>query len=130
MQRLPGTLSISYPHGGDRDYVSIRLRDDASGVTFAEVEVSYEEFTRALSSMAERPCVIETRGCEKIGKTMEIKHVTYDLPAGMYEKGKIRAALATLTKPDSEDGWRPEIESALSTQQPHGRARVAFRRWV
>ena len=50
------------------DLISIRFRDEASGIEFAEVAMTPENFGYAITNLADRVGDLEVRGLAYVGK--------------------------------------------------------------
>lgn len=98
-KKINARLSISYPN---TDCVSIRLHDEESGIEFFDADISHEEFSRALSSLSQRPFLhAEVRGSEYLGKRRITEPRTAPVPDS-YD----REFLTQYVKDNmQEDGW-------------------------
>lgn len=123
--KINATLSITRPSG---DYVSISIRDEASRIRFVELNISHEEFSRALGSLAERPAIeCDVRGLENVGKQVDtetfiIKPDT-DIPGKHRDYMGAEAALieAAIAQGFGGDGWEISAYPALNQQGGSGR---------
>lgn len=109
---LPGTVSISRPHGDDGRYVEIRLRDETSGITFVEAKMDMLSFTEALFGLVEQECQLELRGLANIGKVREREKVKLEYPKELgYNKDDIAAWLVDHYP---REGWK--LDTYLGSQ--------------
>ena len=83
MKKINSKLTISrvHPNRG-ADWIEVTLEDKSSGIQFAEVHISLEEFSKAITGLGALPCEIEVRGLDLIGKKLETKTCTVTFPAG------------------------------------------------
>lgn len=110
--KIKAYLGISYRD----DCVSIRFDCKESGIEFVDAEISYEEFARALGSLAHRPLeVCEVRGLEYIGKTKvrEARLAVY--PFEYHSREKMEK---WLEENRQEEGWI--VNSYLGSQRSIG----------
>lgn len=75
--KLKGSITISYPSNGT---VRFQVRDETSRQTFLEIELSYEEFAKSLSSLAERPMTFNIHDSERIGKVKHTEDIEVEVP--------------------------------------------------
>lgn len=128
---LETAISISRVTSNARpDYVQITLTDRGSGITFADVTLTIEEFGSVLSGMSYTHCVTEVGGLDKLGKVHE--HKTEHIPGLGYDTWEQRFEMV---KPYETDGWKADSYD-LKTLNMHRANReddtysVTFRRWV
>lgn len=119
-KKIEATFSLSYPSTGG---VSVRIRDSNSLVEFVDLLISNVEFTRALSSLQERPCVkCEVAGLDVIGKKKEIEtfifttHITHLYKA--IEEVSRQVIESAIAQGHSEGGWT--LSTNLTTQNSYG----------
>jgi hypothetical protein len=130
--KLQGALSITYPFGGEpRDVVALRITDVASGAHFVELEISFHDFTAALSTRSSQPCALEVRGLGCVGKRREVKTIAFQMSIGKFDRDtKEYKQFISMIEAEEKEGWQGDVDGALRTQQPHGVTNVVFRRWV
>lgn len=122
--KINAALTISYPNGG---HVRIAIRDEASRTMFVELDISHEEFSRALGSLVGRPATAEVRGLETIGKVVQYEEFTIDfdreLPSKYddYEGAEDMLVAAATAQGYGGDGWLISAYSALNSQRGNGR---------
>ena len=128
---MKGTISIFV----NRESTTIHVRDEASGVSFCEVTLTPEEFSSALSRLADTPCNITVRGVDKIGKKHEHKSFVFEIkerPA-YHEHDGIRA-LAQQLLDEEGDGYISDgyFKSQDSFFERDGKlyAKCSVRRWI
>lgn len=106
VKKLDGKIDIKHRKGGT---VQITVRDVKSRVEFIEIEMSWEEFCRAvMTNLADRPCTFELVGVELVGKTKQSKIVSVvveNLPFSSDERIAIAKNVAT---PHEVDGWKAD----------------------
>lgn len=107
-------LTISRPTYGDgRKNISIQVRDGSSRIRFLELEIDYESFTEALTGLSEVPCTAEYSDLSKVGKVLETKSVTIQLPSNCRFRDKDLAAKLGREQ-YNVDGW--EISEYFNSQ--------------
>jgi len=65
--KINGKISILI----EREYTTIKVRDDDACITFLEIRMTPDQLSSALSRLANTDCQLELKGLEKIGKTHE-----------------------------------------------------------
>lgn len=96
---IKGTLSISYRQEG----VSVRINDEESRAEFVDAIISYEQFSRALSSLQSRPMIeCEVRGLDNVGKRRVVERRSIRCPIKSYDRGELQEWLKIYGK---EEGW-------------------------
>lgn len=103
--KFQGTMSISYPSNGN---VSIRFREETSGQQFMEVEITHEEFSKALSSLAERPIEMQVAETERLGKRKISQEIIVEVPKD-YDKESARKAVTKFVEKQSKEDGKPWI---------------------
>ncbi len=131
MKTLPAKLSIGR-YSGSREGIHIDVIDESSRVTIVELDVSFEEFAKALTGMYGVPCVAEWRGTELIGK--QHQHKTEEVPFRypFMGKGKAEKAAKEAIKPFEVGGWRGDWTDCLNWHRRvrDGVQQVSFTRYV
>jgi len=129
---MKGKLTISHVQCNtkDDDYVSIRVEDELSRIEFVEIQMSHEEFGKALGSFACRPCAFDARGLDKIGRKMESKTLSLPKPLGCKDRKEAVAASKKEAEQYEVDGWMADVEGAYRIKQPSDCLKMMFRRWV
>lgn len=117
---------------GSNDRVSIRVQDEASRVQFLLVDLSLEDFARAVTAMHVSGASAEIRGLDLVGLRHEIKHevVPFDCYGGDYDARAARASAAL--RAYEVDGWRGDVADLFNghrTVRDEGQL-VAFHRHV
>lgn len=111
------------------DFVVLSLRDDGSGVEFAELSLTVEAFARLVQREAV-PFVGEVRGLEHLGKRLEVKTVDVQTPD---LKDDFEAVMRERVAPFEVDGWKAD-EHDMRERNMHknsgGRYSVRMRRYV
>lgn len=87
MIKTKGSLFITTPSYGDgREKISISVTDSKSRVGFLELEIDYNEFTKALVGGREgQDCDISLRGLGYIGKTRRREMIEVPMPPHEYK---------------------------------------------
>ena len=131
--QLDALLSIGHWSNASGGGWFIDIEDAASRAHFVRLEISMEEFAKALASQGSRPCTVEVGGFSVLGKKHECKTELLDVPEGVsvWDKKKCEVWLKKAVKPLEVDGWVAEVEQAMRTQQnTRGKVEVIFRRYV
>ena len=125
-------FSVSYPSRGRDDeegkVVSIRVECNDSRIEFVDLEISYEEFTAALSGLQYRPTShCEVRGLENIGKKHEYEtfKMYAEIEGGLVLRDKSAAEkfLEQEAKKQGfcKDGWKVDGYGALNSYEGKGK---------
>ena len=104
-KKFDGSLSISSVQSNlEPSFVSLRIRDDKSGIPFLHLKMSHEEFSKALTGLAERPCELKFFGLRDVGKIYEHKTeiIDFDKPIYNLTDAMIREKIAEY----EVDGWQ------------------------
>jgi hypothetical protein len=96
---------------GSDGMVRIRFRDDTSGIEFAEVAMTPENFGYAITNLAEREGELEIRGLEWVGKQRVTERRQIECPLNSYDREKLSEWLNTYAQ---EEGWL--LDSYLGSQ--------------
>jgi hypothetical protein len=132
-----GKFSVSRYTGGVRgEGITISVTDDASGITFLEIDCDPASFGRAVTGLGFQPCEITEFRPDNVGKTLEVKTVSVMVPKGR-ESDRVELAAAAVAEREG-DGWRGRVADALNHHNRiHGKGtethecyKVAFRRYV
>lgn len=75
--KLKGKISIGRTHGHDCNYITIEIVDCNSRVRFVKVNLSYEDFAKALTGLAYNPMEFEINNLDVIGKVKEQKDLIF-----------------------------------------------------
>jgi hypothetical protein len=121
-KQLQGSLRFGAVTGGDGGYVSIELIDETSGISFLDIELSYEQFGRLVGSNGGVDCSYTVRGVENIGKKHEHKRGSVKMPASVYQKltagvgydSREKALGQWIKENAKEEGWH--IDTYLGAQ--------------
>jgi len=115
------------------DYTTIELHDSLSGVTLADIKLTPEQLSSALSRVGYTPCEAEVHNLDKVGKKQEIKKHTFDMPEKYTyeERNALAYKLALETCPE---GWEPDnyfnSQDSFSGSGANTTARCTIRRWI
>lgn len=132
MKLRNGKINILVGH----DSTTIKLIDGDAFLTFAEVTLTPEQLSAALSRQAHVPCEIELRALHNIGTRMEHKSFEFEIPEGLSRWGEEDSEeLYRLAVEASPEGWVPDnyFGSQNTFFTTHGGkkyARVTIRRYV
>ena len=132
VQKINARLSISYPTRGrddeDGKVISIRIDCKDSRIEFVDLEVSYEEFTAALSGLQYRPASsCKVRGLEKVGKKHEYEcfKIYTDIAKNFSYNEKEALGKALCEEAEklgwTDGGWEIGAYIALNSQGGHGK---------
>jgi len=104
-----GKIKISRPnYGCGKEVICITVKDAEARVEFLEIEISYEDFTKALTGQANIPIQFEVRGLEFVGKKMESKKLEFVLEASTEGYARHYENKAIKQAPNHVDpGWTP-----------------------
>ena|ERR1700741_363139 len=115
-----------------QDSTVIEIIDASSSMTFVTVTLTPEQLSMALSRLSHTPCKIETRGLEKIGKTLEVSNLQFEITDTNYNTRRQSAYKTALDL--CTDGWIPdnyfESQSSFFTKEGNNYAQCTVRRWV
>lgn len=116
-KRLKGRLTISRIGALKNDYIRMALEDESSGIEFLAVNISLENFCRAVTRAGSLPCEYTLAGVELIGKTIETK--TEYVPFSWDEATKdFDKWFQKAVKPYQVDGWLASYrESRVNTHK-------------
>ena len=85
--KIQTDISISRPSDSTGEkYIEVRLKDDASHITFATVKVGLADFMEALTGLAHMECETEVRGLEYVGKVREREQASVFISENEYRK--------------------------------------------
>lgn len=105
---MKGTVSISR---NSNDLVRIELHDRASGLRFAELELTLSAFAQAITGLSRVEGELTVRGLEHVGKKLEVERRQILCPLKSLNK---QALSDWLMANASEDGWH--IDRYLGSQ--------------
>lgn len=101
--QFKGTLSIGSLNSGEDGCVRIEVQDDNSHLTFLEIRISHEEFSRAMTGLSNRPMTFDIGDAmerARIGKKLITEAITVKVgPEGDIEyKNRQPRAIAAIAK--------------------------------
>lgn len=118
----------------NKDYTTIELHDTLSGGKFAQIKLSPEQLSSALSRLSHTKCEIELHGLDRLNKKMEWQKLVFeignvnrfekDAKSKIFEKGLLACP----------EGW--ELDNYFDSQDSFFEkdgikyARATIRRWV
>lgn len=101
---IRGMLSISRRDGGGiPSRICMRIRDEVSRTDFVEIEIPFDEFSKALMGAAERPMGYSTKGLDVIGKNRINENRKMIVDNIGYDKDEYSKVIARDFK---EEGWK------------------------
>jgi hypothetical protein len=74
--KVKGSLTMFF----DKDGLRIEVEDDASSLTFVEIEVDPKAVCAAMGRLANVPCKMEYHGLERLGQKMEVDRISVPMP--------------------------------------------------
>ena len=122
-----GSITFSDTKNG----ATIEIRDNASREEFVEVRLTASQLCQALSRSANTPCEIKTRNLDRVGKTMIMDDLVFEMPKHCYINRKdVAKQEATRVCPD---GWTPDLyfgsQRSFFSKDGKEYARTTIRRW-
>lgn len=129
MELKDGRITILAEEKG----VTIKLHDHEASITFAEVALTSEQFTQALSRLGYTKCAIELTNLKLVGKAMVHKVFKFRIPNLECWEDKKRMAHREAKKVCPE-GWKPDLyfEAKDSFFEKNGKsyAKTTIRQWI
>lgn len=122
-----GKITIGRPSRGDgKECMTITMVDDASKGQFLEVELSLEDFTRAISGQARIDCTFTVRGLAHVGKHRVCEDRRVAEPDGYLNREQLEQWLLDNCQ---EPGWYvdPYLGSQSSRFQADGVNMLRYR---
>lgn len=115
----------------NKDVTEIQLHDKLSGITFATIELTSEQFCDALGRLAYTPCKIDVQGTHLLNKEMVVDKLEFPFESKSYTN---RSELAKIeSKKYIPEGWESDgyFNSQDSFFKKDGKdyARVTIRKW-
>lgn len=123
-----GKVTMGRPTLGDgKECVRLQIWDNASRQTFVEVELTLDNFARALTGQARIECTFDTRGLAHVGRERLVMPRTVELEntSGMSRK-ELEAWLLDNCR---EPGWYvdPYLGSQGSQTYNNGKTQLHYR---
>ena len=137
MLELKGKITIGRPQCSDgREVITIDVQDNSSRCRIVNLEMTYENFTKALTGQGYIDCDIDFNDSELIGKKKEHKTVKVPRMKG-YERVNNKEIETHMVAYDNInqlflDGWVPRYED-FNNHHKHtddNHVMVIFERWV
>ncbi|RTL00151.1 MAG: hypothetical protein EKK57_07840 [Proteobacteria bacterium] len=93
----------------DEDFIRITLQDTTSKIQFLTVDVSLDDFARALFGIENTPCELTFNNLKAIGKTKEVK---------MFEVQTDEMWVLPTERLEflARDGWQIQLSSKLNSR--------------
>lgn len=126
-------LTITRPSYNDgRKLISIQVEDVDAGISFLELEISYENFSACLTGLGYVDCKMKVRGLENVGKVGEKATLEFEMPEHTYKNIKEIARMAA--QKAAPEGWVAseyfDSQRSFFTLGDKEYARTTIYRWV
>ena len=129
---MNGKITISrYNDFGNKDPIHILITDVRSGIRFCDVQMSLENFTKAITGVSLQDCEFFVREMNKIGMKRELKHEFIQRPEG-FSSWSNNEKIEFL-KPYNIDGWEGslnDLENHHNFDRKNNAYDISFVRWV
>jgi len=126
---IKGEISILI----NRESTTIEIRDKEACTIFAQITLTPDQLSSALSRLSQTPCEIKVGGLEKIGKVHENGTLEFEIPENIASKKNdddLHKVATSLLK----DGWVADkyfsSQRTFFTKDGKPHARCTIRRWV
>jgi hypothetical protein len=101
--KINAKINISRVSSNHREgYISIRIQDEKSLVTFFDGEMSLTDFAQAITGFSDQPIPAEVRGLDFLGKTRVREDRTIECPLDTCKKEELEQWLHENAQ---EEGW-------------------------
>lgn len=118
----------------NRDHTYIELIDNDSSTNFAQVKLTPEQLSSALSRMSHTDCEISLSGMERVGKKMEVSTLEFEIPFSPFEVRDNYEEIHKIALTLSSDGWIPDNyyqrQNTFFKKEDKQYARTTIRRWI
>jgi len=120
----------------NRDSTTIELHDRDSNMMFAQITLTPEQLSSALSRLGMTNCEIKLNGLSNVGKTMEHKQMElpYPMEVDRYGNPDIEKQLAAYFDAHCTDGWKCwdnfSSQGTYFVKDGMDMVRASIRRWV
>ena len=104
MKELKGNISVLRSCSGGVNHITIRLEDYEAGIRFADIEMSYEGFAKALTGLSCVPISYKLRHTENLGKTEERKDLVFELPEEIGFGSRVQYS-EEMSHKYADEGW-------------------------
>ena len=101
--KIQGSITMLFSEDG----LKIELHDNNASIRFLDISLPASKTCQAFSRLAQVPCEIELRAIENIGKTMELKTLSFPLPENADYHNYKQAAKEAI-KNYLPDGWKSD----------------------
>ena len=129
---MNGKITISrYNDFRNKEPIHITITDEKSGVTFCDIEMSLESFSRAITGLSLQECNISIHNIDRIGMKREMKKEFIKISKGSF--GLSDNEKEELLKPYNIDGWigsKYDIGNHHNFSHKNDAYKVGFTRWV
>lgn len=113
---------------------TIELHDKTSSTKFAQIKLTPEQLSMALSRLSNTPCEITLQGLDRLNKYLEVDSMCFELPDDFSRYERDHDRLKLLADAALPIGWVHDnyFGSQNSFFERDGKrfARVTIRRWV
>ena len=124
-------VRVSSVNGFDEDYIEIAIEDNDANVEFLSLKLDYKTFGKLLGTSSTVQCPGVTNGLSKVGLRHEVKYEMISKDGIVtLDREKLKEALKERAKEYEIDGWKADSDMGVGSQQPPGKQRIIFRRWV
>lgn len=127
--KIKGNISILIGAESTR----IEIGDSDACTQFLRIDLNPEQISRCLSRQAMVECEITLTGLDNIGKKMENKTYSFEIPEEIYDK-RDSEKLRELAQSKLTDGWIADSyfrsQNSFSIIDGKHIARVTIRRWI
>ena len=117
-----------------QDSTKIELYDYIAGVTFAEIELTPQQLSQALSRLGYTQCKAKVTALDRLNKLHENKNHEFEIPENCSFYDKTIETVKELAKATCPDGWIPDLyfgsQNSFFKQDGKNMARCVIRRWV
>lgn len=118
---------------GERQ-TTITLHDGGSGTTFAEITLTPDQLSSALSRIGHTPCKIQLFGLDRVNKKLEIDNFRFEIPNKKPTNDQLLWLCKKALKESGKEDWTPDNDwNSQTTFVSVGNknyAQTTIRRWV
>jgi len=140
MENLPMSLTISRVCSSNReeDIIRVSIRDETSSTNFTEIQLSLADFALCVTGLSCMKGEGSVRNLDRVGKRMEMEHISFEIPDCLYEERKEVAKKHgdkyLVDKGLSRSGWIVSdsfnSQNSFYNKDDKHYARATIRRWV
>ena len=135
-KKFKGKLTIGRWQGNNCQHmITIQLEDDTSHAFMFDVELTPEDFAKAITGCGYMDCMYDIGHTELAGKTHDVKTEDITFKYEGYDRKKWRTAFAEAAKPFEVDGWKVHLEDhnqhrIVSHQDDGLTVKASFHRYI